>query len=97
MSKLENSNKPLSRACCFFTIEYAMKCKIFLEGAVVKMVNSEEEMEKRVCFICHKRKAVFTPDGQHNFVPHIIGGEPETICLDCKMELLQAKRPRNDS
>lgn len=60
------------------------------------MVNSEKEKtEKRVCFICHKRKAVFGPDGKHNFVPHIIDEEPETVCLACKMELLRAKRQRN--
>lgn len=64
---------------------------------MVKMVNSEKKMvERRACFICHKRKAIFRPDGQHNFVPHIIGGETETVCLECKMELLRAKRQRND-
>lgn len=63
------------------------------------IVEKEKKPEERTCFICNQRKTVFEPDGKggerHNFVPHIIDGEPETVCLGCKMELLQVKRPRN--
>jgi len=66
-----------------------------LKGGIKVIVEKEKKPEERTCFICHKRKAIFRPDGKHNFVPHIIGGEPETVCLACKMELLLGKRQKN--
>ena len=59
------------------------------------IVEKEKKPEERICFVCNRSEAVFTPDGKHNFISHIIDGEPKTVCMYCKMELLKSKRPRN--
>jgi len=57
------------------------------------------EVARRVCENpdCDKPGAMplMSEDGKHNFAPHIIDGEQKTVCMDCKMKLLQDKRPRN--
>jgi len=62
------------------------------------VAEEEKKIEKKTCFVCNGRKAIFDSDGKggekHNFAFHIISGEPRTVCIECKMKL-QAKRPRN--
>lgn len=61
------------------------------------MGEEEKSIEEKICSVCNKKKAVLYFDGKgrerYNFSFHIINGEQETVCMDCKMKLLQNKRP----
>jgi len=48
-------------------------------------------MEEETCALCQIKLPEFNKDGKHNFVPHIVGGKVQNLCMKCKMLLTQAK------
>ena len=42
-------------------------------------------MEEKQCAICKKKLPEFNKDGEHNFAPHVIKGNIQDLCIECKM------------
>ena len=58
-------------------------------------MRDKKESPKKICeyFGCNNPVALtlLNDKGHHNFAPHIINDEQKTVCLNCKMKLLEKK------